>query len=131
MKLVIFSSVVITVAVIGGAAFLAGYNAAPPERAPADAVAFVMNRNHYSLYTYDGDGVGVSNCYDACAEIWPPTIVPEGAEIPASYSLVERRDGTMQLAYKGQPLYRYSGDKEIGDVSGDGVDGVWRLAKPD
>ena len=29
----------------------------------------------WSLYTWDGDGEGVSNCYDACAEAWPPFTV--------------------------------------------------------
>ncbi len=130
MKLAIISSVVIAAASIATGVSLAKYNNSKMGQAPESGQVFIMNRSHYSLYTYGLDTPGKSNCYDACAEMWPPTIVPAGTKIPASYSLIERRDGTLQLAYKGQPLYRYSGDKEIGDISGDGIDGVWRLAKP-
>jgi predicted lipoprotein with Yx(FWY)xxD motif len=30
----------------------------------------------------------------------------------------------------GKPLYRYAGDAQAGDVNGDGVGGVWHVAKP-
>jgi len=131
MNLVIISSVVIAAAAIGTGAYLARTNASGVTEAPANVSAFVIGRSHYSLYTYDLDRPGVSNCYDACAQMWPPAIVPAGTKAPASYSLIARKDGTMQIAYKGQPLYQYSGDENVGDIAGDGVDGVWRLAKPD
>jgi predicted lipoprotein with Yx(FWY)xxD motif len=28
------------------------------------------------------------------------------------------------------PLYYYSGDKNIGEINGDGIEGVWHLVKP-
>ncbi|HGG05709.1 MAG TPA: hypothetical protein ENK28_09650 [Aliiroseovarius sp.] len=34
------------------------------------------------------------------------------------------------MAYRGQPLYLYAGDSKPGDINGDGVAGVWHLAKP-
>ena len=91
---------------------------------------FMMNQYHMSLYTFDGDGDGVSNCYGTCAETWPPALLPADAELGENYSLIERDDGTMQIAYKGHPLYLYSGDNSIGDVNGEGIDGTWRISRP-
>jgi predicted lipoprotein with Yx(FWY)xxD motif len=91
---------------------------------------FIMYRDHMSLYTYDKDESGVSNCYDTCAAKWPPAILDADTDMPESYTLIERKDGKMQIAFKGRPLYLWSGDKKIGDIKGDGVGGVWRLARP-
>ena len=44
------------------------------------------------------------------------------------FTLVERKDGTKQWAYKGQPLYLWVNDKALGDMTGDGVGGVWHIA---
>jgi predicted lipoprotein with Yx(FWY)xxD motif len=35
----------------------------------------------------------------------------------------------MQWAYNGRPLYLWQKDKKPGDVTGDGVGGVWHVAK--
>ena len=91
---------------------------------------YMMNQVHMSLYTYDKDGEGVSNCYGDCAQNWPPAALPAGSKLGENYSLIERGDGTMQIAYKGHPLYLFAGDKNIGDTNGDGVGGVWKLSKP-
>ena len=40
------------------------------------------------------------------------------------------RDGGKQLTYKGMPLYFYKGDLKAGDTKGNGVGGVWFVAKP-
>ncbi|HCQ64264.1 MAG TPA: hypothetical protein DIU07_03395, partial [Rhodobacteraceae bacterium] len=32
--------------------------------------------------------------------------------------------------YKGMPLYLWVQDQAAGDVTGDGVKGVWHLARP-
>ena len=93
-------------------------------------VVYMMNQVHMSLYTYAGDRPGEPRCYDACAEEFPPALLPEGARLGENYSLVRRRDGSWQIAYKGMPLYRYSGDRRPGDMKGDGRDGMWRLARP-
>ncbi|KJS44786.1 MAG: lipoprotein [Rhodospirillaceae bacterium BRH_c57] len=81
-----------------------------------------------TLYTFDKDAPGTSNCTGTCAENWPP--MPAEGEISGEYSVVERPDGIEQLAYQGQPLYRWIKDKEPGQVTGDGVNGVWHAAKP-
>ncbi|MDX1743471.1 MAG: hypothetical protein R3186_07750 [Ruegeria sp.] len=44
--------------------------------------------------------------------------------------MIQRDDGTMQVAYKGQPLYLWIKHKQPRDMTGDGVKGVWHLARP-
>ncbi|ROQ21501.1 putative lipoprotein with Yx(FWY)xxD motif [Marinimicrobium koreense] len=82
-----------------------------------------------SLYTFDNDEPGVSNCADSCLDAWPALIAHDGAEAVAPFSLVERGSGEQQWALHGMPLYFFSGDSEPGDVSGDEVNDLWRLAR--
>lgn len=86
--------------------------------------------NDMTLYTFDQDSNGVSSCYDECAKNWPPFIAMKGAKVSGEYSLVKRKDGNEQWAKDGMPLYYWVKDKKAGDVTGDGVNGVWRVAKP-
>ncbi len=81
-----------------------------------------------TLYTYDKDEAGTSNCYDDCATNWPPLTADENAQPEGDFTLVERPDGTKQWAYKGEPLYLWIKDGQPGDVTGDGVGGVWHTA---
>ncbi len=92
---------------------------------------YMMYQNHMSLYYFTNDETGVSNCNGACAEAWPPAVFPEGTPMGENYSLIQRADGRFQVAFKGHPLYLFSGDNRPGDVNGDGVNGVWFLSKPD
>lgn len=82
-----------------------------------------------SLYTFDKDAASVSNCNDGCAMKWPPVTAAAGAKADDELSLVMRKDGAQQWAFKGKPLYFWQGDKKPGDVKGDGIGGVWHLAK--
>lgn len=83
-----------------------------------------------SLYTFDKDQPGKSNCMGFCAVFWPPLVAKEGSKASGHWSLVRRDSGAMQWAYDGSPLYTYRVDVRQSDVSGDGADGVWHLAKP-
>lgn len=85
--------------------------------------------NGMSLYTFDKDTAGVSNCYDKCAVNWPPLAAAADAAPQGEWTVVERTDGTKMWAYGGKPLYTWKDDKKPGDVTGDGVGGVWHLAK--
>ena len=91
---------------------------------------YIMYQDHMSLYTYDEDQAGVSNCTNECAKTWPPATLDAGTKLGENYSLIKRADGTMQAAFHGMPLYLYSKDRKPGDISGDGVGGVWHLARP-
>ncbi|WP_163269066.1 COG4315 family predicted lipoprotein [Chelativorans alearense] len=89
----------------------------------------LTDANGMTLYTFDKDTAGMSNCYDDCAAKWPPLIADAGATAEGDYTLVERKDGTMQWAYKGEPLYLWVNDQKPGDMTGDGVGDVWHVAK--
>ena len=83
-----------------------------------------------SLYTFDKDSKGVSNCNDGCAVKWPPLAAPASAEGAGQFSVITRADGTNQWAVDGMPLYTWFKDEKSGDMTGDGVKGVWHIAKP-
>lgn len=59
---------------------------------------------------------------------WSPYAAPMIAAAEKPWSIIHGDDGTRQWAYAGKPLYRYSKDKDAGDVKGFGVDGVWGAA---
>jgi len=83
-----------------------------------------------SLYTFDKDTKGVSNCNDGCAVKWPPLMAVGAAEGKGQFSVITRADGTKQWAVNGMALYTWFKDKKSGDTTGDGVKGVWHIAKP-
>ena len=83
-----------------------------------------------TLYTFDKDTSGVSNCSGKCAVNWPPMMAKTGAKAEGSFSIIKRADGTMQWAHKGLPLYTWIKDTKAGDTTGDGVGKVWHTARP-
>ncbi|AKJ96865.1 MULTISPECIES: COG4315 family predicted lipoprotein [Pseudomonas] len=84
-----------------------------------------------TLYTYDKDADGKSNCNGQCAENWPPLMAGSDAKTMGKWTVVKRDDGSMQWAYDDDPLYTYKGDEKAGDKAGEGKGGVWHIAKPD
>lgn len=92
---------------------------------------YAVGSNGMTLYIFDKDTKGVSNCSGSCAGVWPAYVsATTPASLPANVTLIKKADGSMQFAYKGMPLYYYSGDQKVGDVTGDGVGGIWHLVKP-
>jgi predicted lipoprotein with Yx(FWY)xxD motif len=85
-------------------------------------------KNEMTLYVFDKDTEGVSNCYDTCATNWPPYMVDDKMMVE-NLTVVMRKDGTKQYAMDGKPLYYFAKDVKAGDAMGDGVNGVWHLAK--
>lgn len=82
-----------------------------------------------TLYIWDKDAVGVSNCYEQCAVNWPPLLVPADTAVTGDFTLVDRTDSDMKIvAYKGWPLYLWIKDTKPGDTTGDGVGGTWHTA---
>ncbi len=87
-----------------------------------------------TLYLFTNDSPGVGNCTGECLENWPaftaeePLTLPEG--VPGELTLIEREDGTQQVAYNFWPLYYFAGDEEPGDSMGQGVGDVWFVAPP-
>lgn len=112
------------------AAFADAHGGAPVKEATVDGAALLTDANDMTLYTFDNDSDGVSNCYDACADSWPPLVVDAGMSLPEGFALTERKDGASQVTYNGQPLYLWAGDSAPGDMTGDGVGDVWHVARP-
>ncbi|MDA9003908.1 hypothetical protein N9J26_00290 [bacterium] len=82
-----------------------------------------------TLYTFDKDKKGVSACYDGCAAKWPPYLATNSVNAKKGWKMIERKDGTQQSVYKGQPLYTWVGDQKPGEATGDGVGGVWHIVE--
>jgi predicted lipoprotein with Yx(FWY)xxD motif len=89
----------------------------------------VTDARGMTLYTYTQDRPGQSNCYGSCAANWPPALADDSAEPTGDFTLIERNDGKQQWAFKGQPLYGWVGDTQNGQMTGDGVGGVWQAAR--
>ena len=84
-----------------------------------------------TLYTFDKDEKGKSNCYDKCAATWPPLKAKAGAKADDEWTIVDRTDGSKMWAYDGKPLYLWIKDTKPGDVTGDNVGDVWHVVKAD
>lgn len=123
MKRTIFAAAVLLLTATGG------FAAEPARTMDASAGKVYVNAKGKPLYTYDEDAAGVSNCYDKCAVAWPPFVAKAGAKAEGDWTLVQRKDGKSMWAYEGKPLYTFVKDKKSGDVTGDGVGGVWHVAQ--
>lgn len=86
--------------------------------------------NGMTLYTFDRDATGKSNCNGPCAANWPPLMASAGAAPSGDWTVIRRDDGSHQWAFKGKPVYYWVRDAKPGDRTGDGVNNAWRLVRP-
>jgi predicted lipoprotein with Yx(FWY)xxD motif len=122
--------------------------AAPSEAAPTEAMAttlmvsqqeglgqFLTDEQGNSLYLFLNDTPNTSNCYDQCAQNWPP-LLTSGSPVAgqgvdaALLGTTQRQDGSTQVTYNGWPLYHYVKDQQPGDTTGQDVGSVWYLVTP-
>lgn len=82
-----------------------------------------------TLYTFDKDAAGKSNCNGGCAAAWPPFTVANPALAGGDFSIVKRDDGSSQWAFMGKPLYFFAADAKPGDANGDKQGGVWHVIR--
>ena len=104
----------------------------PLARMTENGKTYLVDAKGFSLYRFDKDAQGKSNCYAECAEKWPPALASAqqieaglGKGADAGFGLILRDDGQSQWSYLGQPLYRWIKDTAPGQSSGDGVKNVW------
>ncbi|BBA41289.1 MULTISPECIES: COG4315 family predicted lipoprotein [Burkholderia] len=90
----------------------------------------LVDEDHMTLYVFDRDAPGKSACDRACATNWPPALADAYDKATGALSVVARDDGSKQWAYRGRPLYRWKLDHKPGDAGGDGVGGMWHVARP-
>jgi len=113
------------------------YGAAPTTSSGSPAAAVVDLRGSKlgqtlvdgqgrTLYLFEADTAGKSNCNGACTSAWPPYVsngTPHagtgvtGALLGTSI----RGNGATQVTYHGHPLYYYAGDNRPGDAAGQGL----------
>jgi len=93
----------------------------------------LVNSSGMTLYHLSGEQGGKFICSNsACTGIWHPLTVtagttPSGAV--GSLSTVKRPDGTVQVTYKGTPLYTFASDHQAGETNGEGIKdvGTWTV----
>jgi predicted lipoprotein with Yx(FWY)xxD motif len=88
-----------------------------------------------SLYIFDRDTDGVSNCSGGCLSNWPPLLAEYGAaaigDITGTVSTIDRGDGVQQVTINSFPAYYWKGDVAEGDTTGNGVGSVWWVFNAD
>ena len=62
--------------------------------------------------------LGTSSCDAACTKTWRPVAAPADAQASGYWEVVVRDDGSKQWAYRGFPLYTFTGDTKPGDMRG-------------
>jgi predicted lipoprotein with Yx(FWY)xxD motif len=100
---------------------------------PKAVQGMLVDGSGMTLYTSDADAKvanGKSACTGLCAAAWPAATADQSDKPGGDWSIVDTADGKHQWAYKGQRLYRFAKDTQPGDMKGDGIKGVWHMAKP-
>ena len=85
-----------------------------------------------TLYIFDVDEAGVSNCTEGCVDIWPPLIIDGDATAGdgvGTLATITRDDGSAQVTHNDQPLYYFASDEAPGDRNGDGVGEIWHVVE--
>lgn len=83
-----------------------------------------------TLYTFDNDVPGKSNCNGPCASVWHPLAAGATDVSKGDFDVIVRDDGSKQWTYKGKPLYFWSQEKRPGEKGGDGYRNLWHAATP-
>ncbi|EJZ18715.1 hypothetical protein NE852_28490 (plasmid) [Rhizobium sp. Pop5] len=121
-------TLIVSMSLLAATAFSA-FAAEPAKMVDTKMGKILANAKGMTLYTFDKDEMGKSNCDEACLKKWPAFHAAAKAKAEGEWSLVKAADGKEMWAYEGKPLYTFAGDKKSGDMTGDGVGGVWHVAK--
>jgi predicted lipoprotein with Yx(FWY)xxD motif len=110
---------------------------------------YLTNKQGLTLYMFADDADSTSSCTGGCESIWPPftadlsTAKLDAGLSVADFATITTASGIKQVTYKGWPLYTFSPSgtdnngntinkpEVVGSTKGDGVGGVWFIAKPD
>jgi predicted lipoprotein with Yx(FWY)xxD motif len=119
----------------------------PPADAeiPLDADVLFAHSSTFDGYLTDHDGRALymladdvagthkTTCLGECAKAWPPFDVEQltlGPDLLVEeFTRFHRADGDWQTAYKGYPLYRKATEEGSREVTGDGAEGRWFVAR--
>jgi len=104
--------------------------------ATRDVKYLISESNEMSLYTFDKDTLGVSNCSniqketesESCLDRWPIYSTLDDSADGGDFATATPYAG--HSMYKNHPLYYWFVDSKKGDVTGDNVGNVWHLIYP-
>jgi predicted lipoprotein with Yx(FWY)xxD motif len=90
-----------------------------------------------AIYLFDKEKTPTPECYDACADAWPP-VLTEGAPVAAGGARADllgtspRTGGSLQVTYAGHPLYFYAneGKNEVRCHNVNLNGGLWLVVTP-
>jgi len=88
----------------------------------------IVDSKGMTLYDFHKDKGTTSSCYGECAVAWPPLLTsgePKamgGAE-KSLLGTTKRKDGTVQVTYKGHPVYGFVEDNKPGETNGNDFKG--------
>jgi predicted lipoprotein with Yx(FWY)xxD motif len=98
-----------------------------------------VNSRGFAVYALTGDSKSHPECTKAngCFSFWPPLKVSSAKKLSKAAGIKGRlgvwhRDGFLQVTLAGHPLYRYAGDSQRHDATGEGVKsfgGTWHVEK--
>ena len=95
---------------------------------------YLTDAKGMTLYIFKDDKRLQSNCVASCLKQWPAftynntNLASATDNLSKNISIIKKNDGTYQYVYTALPLYYYVGDKNPGDVSGNGLnDGKWSI----
>ncbi|NBD25777.1 plastocyanin/azurin family copper-binding protein [Paenibacillus glycinis] len=119
---------------VGGVWFVAKADYAAMIGASPTLGNYLTDASGRTLYYFDKDTAGKSNCAGDCLVNWPAysaggTGVPTGVNA-ADWGTITRADGSMQSTFKGFPLYYFIKDAKAGDTLGQNVGSVWFVVDP-
>jgi predicted lipoprotein with Yx(FWY)xxD motif len=85
----------------------------------------ITTSSGHTLYLFRADHGTTSECYGQCAVYWPPLLtsgkpVASGRVKSSLLGTTKRKDGKLQVTYKGHPVYTYLPDKKPGQTAGEG-----------
>jgi predicted lipoprotein with Yx(FWY)xxD motif len=75
-------------------------------------------RTGYAVSYNDAKSQGAVGCQADCTVTWKPFLAAANAQAWGFWEPIDRGDGSKQWAYKGSPIYTFTGDKKPGEIEG-------------
>jgi predicted lipoprotein with Yx(FWY)xxD motif len=106
------------------------WSGAPTTTYPTPVSNVMTGPTGMTLYTFDRDTAGRSNCNGECTQYWHPLIANQDSSPTSNMTLITRDDGQRQWATAdGSPLYTYVQDRVPGDVNGNNFQNDWHVIR--
>jgi predicted lipoprotein with Yx(FWY)xxD motif len=134
----------LSVTALAGAASAANRAPAATKAGKGEVVVTMKSVKKYGNVLFDQQGLALYydtqdkpphfGCTGGCLTFWPALVLPKGQKAAVAGKGVTglgavmnpklKPAGTMQVTWKGKPLYTYAADSK-GTVNGQGIQGIW------